>query len=409
MPSLEQCRRSIRRVGVEMQTTQAETVLIHRKASIDVWLLTLVIVLSAAGLVMMGSASMDFAAAQYGNPFHYIVRHAFYLALGMGTLWVTLQVPVWLWEQTGSWLLLLGIGILALLLVPGVGREVNGATRWFGIGPFSLQPSELMKPFFAIYLAGYMTRHQYEVQHHWGGMLKPLGVLAVVMLLLILEPDFGAAVVIAGTAMAMLFLGGARLLRFGVLLVLALAGASAVAVLSPYRVARLITFLDPWSEQFGDGYQLTQALIAFGRGEIFGVGLGNSVQKLFYLPEVHTDFVFAVVAEELGLLGCLGFITLFALLIARILDIGSKAAQRQQSFQAYVCFGIALLIAAQVFINIGVNTGLLPTKGLTLPFLSYGGSSLLVLLATMGLVLRIERELRMAPIAAPAPWRLRRG
>ncbi|HMV71377.1 MAG TPA: putative lipid II flippase FtsW, partial [Pseudomonadales bacterium] len=299
--------------------------------------------------------------------------------------------------------------VLALVLVPGIGREVNGATRWIAVGPLNLQPSELMKLFFIVYLAGYMTRRQHELQSRWSGMFKPLGLLGVVVLLLLLEPDFGAAVVISGTAMAMLFLGGVRLLQFGVLLLPALGGAAVVAVLSPYRVQRLITFLDPWSEQFGGGYQLTQALIAFGRGEVFGVGLGNSVQKLFYLPEAHTDFVFAIIAEELGLIGCMVLIALFAALVARIMRIGSEAARRQQPFQAYVCFGIALLVAAQVFINIGVNAGLLPTKGLTLPFLSYGGSSLLILFAMMGLVLRIERELRIAPVAAPAPspWRLR--
>ncbi|MCB1631964.1 MAG: putative lipid II flippase FtsW [Pseudomonadales bacterium] len=390
-----------------MQSTQTEAVLIRRAGSLDSQLLVLVVTLSAAGFVMMGSASMDYAAEQYGDPFYHIVRHAIFLVLGTGALWLMLQLPVRLWEHAGSWLLVAGIAILALVLVPGVGREVNGATRWIAFGPFNLQPSELMKLFFIVYLAGYMTRRQHEVQNHWRGMFKPLGLLGVVVLLLLLEPDFGAAVVISGTAMAMLFLGGARLLQFGVLLLPALGGAAVVAVWSPYRVQRLITFLDPWSEQFGGGYQLTQALIAFGRGEVFGVGLGNSVQKLFYLPEAHTDFVFAIIAEELGLIGCMALIALFAALVARILRIGSEAARRQQPFQAHVCFGIALLVAAQVFINIGVNAGLLPTKGLTLPFLSYGGSSLLVLLAMMGLVLRIERELRIAPVAAPAPWRLR--
>ena len=238
-------------------------------------------------------------------------------------------------------------------------------------------------------------------------MLKPLGLLGAVVALLLLEPDFGAVVVIAGASMAMLFLGGAPLLPFIVLMAFALAGAGVMAVWSPYRLQRLITFLDPWSDQFASGYQLTQALIAFGRGEVLGVGLGNSVQKLFYLPEAHTDFVFAIIAEELGLLGGVAFIALFAALIARILWIGQSAARKQQLFSAHVCFGVALLLAAQVFINIGVNAGLLPTKGLTLPFLSYGGSSLLVLFAMMGLILRIEVELRAAPVAATAPWRLR--
>jgi len=387
--------------------TQTEAVLMRKRRNLDHVMLALIAGLSAAGFVMMGSASMDYAAEQYGNPFYHIIRHGVYLLLGAGSLYVTLQLPVKVWENAGPALLVAGMAILALLLVPGIGREVNGATRWIGFGPVNLQPSELMKLFFVVYLAGYMTRRQRELQNSWSGMLRPLGLLGAVVGLLLLEPDFGAAVVIAGASMAMLFLGGARLLPFVVLMALALVGAGVMAVWSPYRLQRLITFLDPWSDQFSSGYQLTQALIAFGRGEVLGVGLGNSVQKLFYLPEAHTDFVFAIIAEELWLLGCVAFIALFAALIARILWIGRNAAQRQQLFSAHVCFGVALLLAAQVFINIGVNAGLLPTKGLTLPFLSYGGSSLLILFAMMGLILRIEVELRGAPVAATAPWRLR--
>jgi len=390
-----------------MAMTQTEAVLMRKRRGLDHLLLALVAGLAAAGFVMMGSASMDYAAEQFGNPFYHIVRHGIYLLLGAGAMYLTLQLPVKLWENAGPALLVAGMAILALLLVPGIGREVNGATRWIGFGPVNLQPSELMKLFFVVYLAGYMTRRQRELQNSWAGMLKPLGLLGAVVALLLLEPDFGAAVVIAGASMAMLFLGGARLLPFIVLMAFALVGAGVMAVWSPYRLQRLITFLDPWSDQFASGYQLTQALIAFGRGEVLGVGLGNSVQKLFYLPEAHTDFVFAIIAEELGLLGCVAFIALFAALIARILWVGRTAARKQQLFSAHVCFGVALLLAAQVFINMGVNAGLLPTKGLTLPFLSYGGSSLLILFVMMGLILRIEVELRGAPVAATAPWRLR--
>lgn len=390
-----------------MAMTQTEAVLMRKRRELDHALLALIAALAAAGFVMMGSASMDYAGEQYGNPFYHIIRHGIYLLLGAATMYLTLQIPVKLWQDAGPALLVAGMAILALLLVPGIGREVNGATRWIGFGPVNLQPSEAMKLFFVVYLAGYMTRRQRELQNSWSGMLKPLGLLGAVVLLLLLEPDFGAAVVIAGAAMAMLFLGGARLLPFIVLMALALVGAGVMAVWSPYRLQRLITFLDPWSDQFASGYQLTQALIAFGRGEVLGVGLGNSVQKLFYLPEAHTDFVFAIIAEELGLLGCVAFIALFAALIARILWVGRTAARKQQLFSAHVCFGVALLLAAQVFINIGVNAGLLPTKGLTLPFLSYGGSSLLILFGMMGLILRIEVELRGAPVAATAPWRLR--
>jgi len=373
----------------------------------DEVLLALVATLGAAGFVMMGSASMDYAAEQFGDPFFHITRHAVYFALGLFVMVLTMRVPVKVWQESAPFLLILGMLVLAVLLIPGVGREVNGATRWISLGPVNLQPSEIMKLCFVVYLAGYMTRRQEELRSSWIGMLKPLGLLCAVMGLLLLEPDFGAAVVIAGAAMGMLFVGGARLLQFGIIAALGLAAAALLAVWSPYRLQRLITFVDPWSDQFNTGYQLTQALIAFGRGELFGVGLGNSVQKLFYLPEAHTDFVFAIIAEELGLAGGIAFIALFGGLIGRILWIGRRAARADNSFSAYVCFGVALLVAAQVFINIGVNAGLLPTKGLTLPFLSYGGSSLLVVFALMGMVLRIEFELRVVPGTDLKAWRLR--
>jgi len=390
-----------------MQAVQLPPVATKRnQQSVDHVLLALLIALSAAGFVMMGSASMDYAAEQFGSPFFHIYRQGIYLILGAGVLLLLLQIPVKVWEMSGPALLVLGVIVLTLLLVPGVGREVNGATRWIGFGPINLQPSEGVKLCFVVYLAGYMTRRQHELCTSWSGMMKPLGVLVLLMVLLLLEPDFGAAVVIAGTTMGMLFIGGARLLQFLLIGALGLCAVGMLAVVSPYRMQRLITFIDPWSDQFASGYQLTQALIAFGRGELLGVGLGNSVQKLFYLPEAHTDFVFAIIAEELGLLGAVAFMALFAALIGRILWIARVAVRKQQLFSAHVCVGVALLIAAQVFINIGVNAGLLPTKGLTLPFLSYGGSSLLALFAMMALVLRIEAELRLP--AGAAGWRLRR-
>ena len=355
---------------------------------------------------------MDYAAEQFGNPFYHIVRQGIYLAAGVLVLWATLRIPLALWMQASQPLLVTGLILLAVLLVPGVGREVNGATRWIGFGLFNVQPSELVKLFFVVYLASYIPRRAEELRTRLFGMGKPLGLLALVVLLLLLEPDFGAAVVIAGTTFGMLFIGGARLLPFLAIVAVGLCGAGLVAIASPYRMQRLVTYQDPWADQYSSGYQLTQALIAFGRGEVFGVGLGNSVQKLFYLPEAHTDFVFAIVAEELGLVGALVFIGLFTALIGRILWIAHEAAQRQQMFAAHVSVGIALLMAAQVFINIGVNAGLLPTKGLTLPFLSYGGSSLLILFAMIGLVARVEHEIRLpaAPAAGIATgWRSRDG
>jgi cell division protein FtsW len=372
---------------------------------VDEVLPALLAALCCVGFVTMGSASMDFAAVEYGQPFYFIWRHGVFMVMSLIVLIVTLQIPVRVWEAAGPVLLVIGLTLLAILLLPGVGREVNGATRWVRLGFFNVQLSEPMKLFLIVYLAGYMTRRARELRTSWTGMSTPLGLLAGVMLLLLLEPDFGAAVVIGGTAMGMLFLGGARLMPFIALVVIGVAGVALLALLEPYRMQRLIAFINPWADQFDSGYQLTQALIAFGRGEVFGVGLGNSVQKLLYLPEAHTDFVFAILAEELGFLGCLSVIALFGALIARILWIARVAMQRQQNFAAYVCCGTALLLAAQVFINIGVNAGLLPTKGLTLPFLSYGGSSLLTLAVMMGLILRIESELRMPAAAVGLPWR----
>jgi cell division protein FtsW len=395
-----------------MQALRFDPAAVQRRPAWDELLLGLVAALSAGGFVMMGSASMDYAAEQFGNPFYHILRHGIYLGAGVLVLLATLRVPVALWQQASQPLLVSGLLLLAVLLVPGIGREVNGATRWIGFGLFNVQPSELMKLFFVVYLASYIPRRGEELQRRMLGMLKPLALLGLVLVLLLLEPDFGAAVVIAGTTFGMLFVGGARLLPFIAILAMGLFGAGLLAIASPYRMQRLVTYLDPWADQFSSGYQLTQALIAFGRGELFGVGLGNSVQKLFYLPEAHTDFVFAIVAEELGLVGCVLFIGLFAALVARILWIARAAAQRQQLFAAHACVGVALLVAAQVFINIGVNAGLLPTKGLTLPFLSYGGSSLLILFAMMGLVARIEHETRLpaaASAGAFAGWRLRHG
>lgn len=374
------------------------------RLALDEITLGLVVVLSACGVVMMGSASMDFAAEKFGNAFYHLIRHGIYLAMGLAVMAITVRIPLTLWNRAGPALLAAGILLLLLVLVPGIGRKINGATRWIGLPFFNVQPSELAKLFFVIYLAGYIQRRQREISGTLGGMLKPICLLCLAAAFLLAEPDFGATVVIGGTVVGMLFVAGARLFPFGVLLALAGSGVASLAVFSPYRLKRLVTFLDPWQDQFASGYQLVQALIAFGRGQVTGVGLGNSVQKLFYLPEAHTDFVFAIIAEELGLIGGVFFIGLFSALVGRILWIARAAAARQQIFAAYVCLGIALVIAGQVFINIGVNAGLLPTKGLTLPFLSYGGSSLLILFAMMGLVLRAEYELRTGNSGSAPPW-----
>jgi cell division protein FtsW len=313
--------------------------------------------------------------------------------LGLLGAVVVYRVPVAAWQRSGWLWLCVGLGLLALVLIPGIGRVVNGARRWLALGPLTLQVSELVKLFVIIYLAGYLVRRHEEVRNRWSGFIKPMAVVFMVTLLLMLEPDFGATVVTAGTAFGLVFLAGVKLSQF-LLVILSCASAFALLIFtSPYRKARLIGFTDPWADQFNSGYQLTQSLIAFGRGEWLGVGLGNSIQKLSYLPEAHTDFVFAIWSEEFGLLGALCVLVLFTILVGSIFRVGRRAEAAGKFFSAFVAYGIALLLSMQIFINVGVNTGLLPTKGLTLPFLSYGGSSLIVCLISVALVLRIDGEL----------------
>jgi len=365
-----------------------------RGIDVDFPMLAGCLALLGLGLVMITSASSEVAAVQSGNSLYMMTRHLIYLVLGLGTCGVTMMIPVATWQRLG-WVLLLGaFGLLMMVLVPGLGREVNGSMRWIGFGAFNVQPSEIAKVFVVLFLAGYLIRRQTEVRESWMGFFKPFIVLLPMAGLLLMEPDFGATVVMMGAAAAMLFLGGVGLFRFTLMVVLAVAAVFVLVQAQPYRMARLITFTDPWSDQFGSGYQLTQALIAFGRGEWFGVGLGNSVQKQFYLPEAHTDFVFSVLAEELGVVGSLITVGLFVFVSIRGMYIGMWAERAKQFFGAYVAYGLSFLWIGQFLINIGVNVGLLPTKGLTLPFLSYGGSSLVICCASLGLLLRIEWESR---------------
>ncbi|MCE5362335.1 putative lipid II flippase FtsW [Pseudomonas sp. 32.2.56] len=366
----------------------------RRGIDIDFPLLAGCLALLGLGLVMIASASSEVAAAQSGNPLYHMIRHLVYLALGTGAALVTLLVPMSLWQRYSGTLLLVAVVLLILVLLPGIGREVNGAKRWIGFGIFNLQPSELAKLFSVMFIAAYLVRRQEEVREKLTGFIKPMLVLGPIAALLLAEPDFGATVVLVGAAIAMLFLGGVNLLRFIPLAAGVLGLGVLVMTSQAYRLQRLTNFVDPWADQYGAGYQLSQALIAFGRGEWFGVGLGNSVQKQFYLPEAHTDFVFAVLAEELGMVGALITVGLFVFVSVRALYIGLWAEKAKQFFSAYVAYGLAFLWIGQVLINIGVNIGLLPTKGLTLPFLSYGGSSLVICCISLALLLRIEWERR---------------
>lgn len=360
----------------------------------DYWLPGAALVLLALGWVMVGSSSITIAERELGQPFYYLLRQAVYIGVGLALSLAVLRTRLVYWEKAGAALLALGVGLLILVLIPGIGRQVNGSLRWLAFGPFNVQPSELVKLCVVVYMSGYLVRRGQDVNDSAHGFLRPMGIVAVIALLLLMEPDFGATVVIVSTVLGMLFLNGVRLRHFGALIALASAALAILAFTSPYRLQRLTTFLDPWADPYNSGFQLTQALIAFGRGEWFGVGLGGSVQKLFYLPEAHTDFLFAVLAEELGLVGVVAVIALYMLLVWRSFVIAAAAQRAEQCFNAFLAYGIGLWIGLQAFVNMGVNMGVLPTKGLTLPLMSFGGSSIVVMCVAVGFLLRIDFELR---------------
>jgi len=360
-------------------------------------LLVVMSLLLCLGLVMMTSASVEIASSQFGDPFFFAKRQLFFIVIAAVGVMITLHIPMRLWYQYSAALLVLSLVLLVLVLVPGIGKIVNGSARWIDLGFYALQPSEMAKIFLVVYLAAFLHRRRDEVYNSWLGFIKPMVILAAMVALLHFQPDHGAMVIMMAATFGMLFLAGARLHRFIIILLLGLAAVASVAVMKPYVINRLTSFMNPWAAEYvyGEGYQLTQALIAFGRGEWFGTGLGNSIQKLYFLPEAHTDFVVAIVAEELGLMGVLIVLGLFSALIFQALLTGRKAEKVGATFPAYVAYGIAILFASQVFINIGVNTGLLPTKGLTLPFLSYGGNSLLVSCFMVALLVRINFEIEV--------------
>ncbi|GAA4350273.1 putative lipid II flippase FtsW [Kangiella taiwanensis] len=363
------------------------------RTRLDPWLLGPVIALLAIGVVMVASSSMPYAEDHMnGNEFHFLVRHCIYLCIALAAAVFALQLDTRFWQENGPKFLVLGVLLLVAVLF--VGREVNGSKRWIGVGPLTLQPAELMKFFIVIYLAGYLVRRSDELQTQIRGFIKPLIVLGLVVAFLLLQPDFGTSAVIVATALAMMFLAGARLWQFITLTAFVGIVMGLVAWQEPYRMKRLTSFLDPWADQFGSGYQLVQSLIAFGRGDWFGAGLGNSVQKLSYLPEAHTDFVFAVFAEEFGFIGVALVITLFAIIFMKSLSIGRRALKMEHYFAAYMSYGFGFWLSLQALINIGVASGSLPTKGLTLPFISYGGNSLIVSCVAIAVLLRVDFEVR---------------
>ncbi|UHD18197.1 putative lipid II flippase FtsW [Thiocapsa bogorovii] len=363
-------------------------------AGVDYPLLFCALGLVAFGFVMVASASMSIAVKCCDDPFFYVTRHGLALGLALTLAVLAYSVRVEWWERGGVWLFLLGVLSLVLVLVPGVGREVNGATRWIPLGPLNVQPSELVKLFAIVYVSGYLVRHADDVVNRISGFIRPMILIGIAGALILQQPDFGTTAVMLATVMGLLFLGGVSLMPFVVLFLVVAAGLLVLVVVSPYRLQRVTSFIDPFQDPFNTGYQLSQALIAFGRGEWLGVGLGNGIQKQFFLPEAHTDFIASVVGEELGLVGMLVLIAAFAFLTWRAFSIGARAEAVGERFSAYVAQGIGLGLGLQAFVNIGVNVGMLPTKGLTLPFMSYGSNSLIAACIAIAILLRIDATVR---------------
>lgn len=360
------------------------------KVQLDAWLLSVIAVLLMIGVLMVTSAS-SFTAEKYGvGIYHYSIRQMIYIAMGLigGTGAYMISMKGW-YEISGK-LYWVAFIILILVLIPGIGREINGAMRWIPLGVINFQPSELGKLFAFVYIAGFLSRHNDKIKNEMLYLITPLSALGLLGVFLLLEPDFGSTAVLMGVGLAMIFIAGVSAWRFSIMIIMTMMGMLALVYAAPYRVARLKTFLDPWEYQFGEGFQLINSLMAIGRGELMGTGIGESIQKLGYLPEAHTDFIFAVYAEETGLLGVGFLIFLFLVLISRAFMIGKRAEFCGMKFGAYLSYGIGLWIVGQAFINLGVAMGRLPTKGLTLPLLSYGGSSMITVLIALGILFRID-------------------
>jgi cell division protein FtsW len=361
----------------------------------DTVLIGVTALLLTIGLLMVTSASIALADREHGDAFYFFERQLLAAALGLAAGWCMIKIPTRLWQSLGSWLAGVALALLVIVLIPGLGHTANGSTRWLSVAGINIvQVSEPARLMLLMYVADYAVRRNQELRSGMLGLFKPLLIVGAAAGLLLLQPDFGSAVLLLGMSFAVLFIAGARIRDVLIFVLPVVLLFVALARFSPYRMRRVMGFWNPWADPYGDGFQLTQSLIAIGTGEWAGLGLGASVQKLFYLPEAHTDFIFAVIAEEFGLLGSLVMITLYGILIWRALAIARAAAARDATFQAYVAFGLGIWLAIQALINLGVNMGVLPTKGLTLPLVSYGRSSLIVTLAALGLLLRIDLENR---------------
>lgn len=366
------------------------------QAPLDFPLLLVALGLLAFGMVMVSSASMTIGETCCKDPFYFVQRHAIALGIALAASLAAFYVPVERWQRNGVWLFLFGLLLLVLVLIPGLGRNVNGATRWIPLGPLNLQPSELMKLFAVIYVSGYLVRHADLVASRLSGFLRPMLLVGIAAVLILKQPDFGTTAVMLAAVMGLLFLGGVSVMPFAVLFGTVLLGLTVLILTSEYRMKRVLSFLNPWEDAFNSGYQLSQALIGFGRGEWLGVGLGNGIQKQYFLPEAHTDFLASVIGEELGLVGMLVIIAAFVFITWRAFRLGARAEAQGQPFAAYTAQGIGLWLGLQAFVNIGVNVGLLPTKGLTLPFLSYGSNSLIAASMGIAILLRIDATIRQA-------------
>jgi len=373
-----------------------------RGIHVDAALTAAVIALLAIGAIMVGSASISLADREMGEPLFFLARHTGAVLIGCAGALFVLAIPMQVWFRLNALMLLGAMALLASVMLPGIGHTVNGSTRWLDLGPLTLQPSEPARLALLLYIASYIVRHQQDVSSSLLGFLKPMIVIGAACGLLLSEPDFGAAVVLTATSLGMLFVGGARLRDFSLVVIVASGALVSLAFSSSYRLQRLTGFMDPWADPYASGFQLTQSLIAIGRGEWLGVGLGDSVQKLFYLPEAHTDFVFAVLAEELGVVGATLVIGLFGVVIYKAITLGPRAAAVGLPYQGLVSTGIGLMLGLQASINVGVNLGLLPTKGLTLPLISYGRTSAVVTVVSIGFLMRAYHEVREAERRMPA-------
>lgn len=371
---------------------------VKASAPYDTSLVMVALALMSIGLIIVTSASMPVASHLYDNPFYFAIRHGIYLIAATIVAMIVMQLPMQFWRVTNPYLLLAAIGLLLAVLV--IGRNVNGSTRWLVVGPITVQAAEPAKLFFFCYLAGYLVRRYEEVTENLKGFIKPLVVFFVLAILLLMQPDLGTVVVMFATTIGLLFLAGARLWQFFALVFVGLMAVVALIVFEEYRLKRVTSFLDPWADPFGSGYQLTQSLMAYGRGNWFGQGLGNSLQKLEFLPEAHTDFVMAILAEELGFVGVMAVLLLVFYMVLRALQIGNAALRKERPFDAYLAYSIGIWFSFQTAVNIGASAGILPTKGLTLPLVSYGGSSLIIMAIAVALLLRIDFELRVDGVQA---------